>query len=112
MQSTTSNSSAAGALADPFELCELAAHERLMRVRNALDVAAAAIAAARCLLPADRPEDQIGDGIGLPAKNAPAFSRNRVTEACIASGERPAICGVSTTLGKSINSAGGWGSLS
>lgn len=56
--------------------------------------------------------DQSGVSIGLPLKNAARFCSTSVTEACTASGERPAMCGVMTTLGRSSSSAGGAGSLS
>lgn len=55
---------------------------------------------------------QSGVSIGLPLKNAARFCSTSVTEACTASGERPAMCGVMTTLGRSSSSAGGAGSLS
>ena len=53
-----------------------------------------------------------GETGACPAKCRVAFAMKRSTVACTASGEVPAVCGVSTTPSNSNSSVGGAGSLS
>jgi hypothetical protein len=55
---------------------------------------------------------QIGVNTGSPAKCLVALLRKLLTEAMIASGERPATCGVNTTLRRLSKASGGCGSPS
>jgi hypothetical protein len=55
---------------------------------------------------------QIGVNTGSPAKCLVALLKKLLTEAMIASGERPATCGVNTTLRRLSKASGGCGSPS
>ena len=59
-----------------------------------------------------RAGNQIGETTPRPEKCPSALAMKRSSEAWLASGDQPAMCGVSSTLSNAISVVGGFGSVS